>query len=308
MSNSSLVTYKRISPDRTSPRNHEIDTITIHCYVGQVTAKEGCDYFATSGRDVSANYVVGRDGSIGLSVEEKDRAWTTSSRANDNRAVTIEVACDTKYPYAVTDEAYKSLIKLVADICKRNKIKELKWKGDKSLIGQVTKQNMTVHRWFSATACPGEYLYSRHGQIAKEVNAILNPPAPAKPSSKVLYRVQIGAFSSNPNAQNLAQKARAKGFSDAYVVKVGNLFKVQIGAFSSKSNAENMLAKAKAKGFGGFVTTQSGTAVKSSKTLSEIAKEVYEGKWGNGQTRVKKLKDAGYDPDKVQDEVNRLYY
>lgn len=188
MSNSPLVTYTNISPNKTSPRNHKIDTITIHCFVGQVTAKRGCDYFATTNRNASSNYVVGCDGSIGLSVDEKDRAHTTggydedglpirvngiSGSDNDHRAVTIEVASGTKEPYAVTGEAYKSLIKLVADICKRNDIKELKWCADKSLVGQVDKQNMTVHRWFAYKSCPGEYLYSRMGEIAASVNTIL---------------------------------------------------------------------------------------------------------------------------------------
>ena len=173
MSNSSLATYTNISGNNTSPRNHVIDTITIHCIVGQWTAKQGCDYFATTDRKCSANYVVGKDGSIGLSVDEADRSWCSSNAANDNRAVTIEVASDTTDPYAVTDAAYNALVQLVADICKRNGIKELKWKADKSLIGQVDKQNMTVHRWFAAKACPGEYLYSRHGDIAAKVNAIL---------------------------------------------------------------------------------------------------------------------------------------
>lgn len=125
MSNSSLVTYTRITNNKTSPRNHAIDTITIHCIVGQWTAKQGCDYFATTDRECSANYVVGKDGSIGLSVDEKDRSWCSSNRDNDNRAITIEVASDTKHPYAVTDEAYEALIKLIADICKRNGIKKL---------------------------------------------------------------------------------------------------------------------------------------------------------------------------------------
>ena len=110
MSNSPLVTYSRISPNRTSPRNHKIDTITIHCIVGQWTAKQGCDYFATTGRECSANYVVGKDGSIGLSVEEQDRSWCSSSRSNDHRAITIEVASDTKHPYKVTDQALAALI------------------------------------------------------------------------------------------------------------------------------------------------------------------------------------------------------
>lgn len=185
--NSSLVTYKNITKNRTSPRNHAIDTITIHCIVGQWTAKQGCDYFASTDRQCSANYVVGKDGSIGLSVEEKDRSWCSSSSSNDNRAITIEVASDTTHPYAVTTQAYNALIKLVADICKRNGIKKLLWKADKSLIGQVSKQNMTVHRWFANKACPGDYLYERHGEIAEKVNALLGQTqqttTPANPSS-----------------------------------------------------------------------------------------------------------------------------
>lgn len=185
--NSSLVTYKNITKNRTSPRNHAIDTITIHCIVGQWTAKQGCDYFASTDRQCSANYVVGKDGSIGLSVEEKDRSWCSSSSSNDNRAITIEVASDTTHPYAVTTQAYNALIKLVADICKRNGIKKLLWKADKSLIGQVSKQNMTVHRWFANKACPGDYLYERHGEIAEKVNTLLGQTqqttTPANPSS-----------------------------------------------------------------------------------------------------------------------------
>lgn len=103
--NSPLVSYTRISPNKTPNRNHAIDTVTIHCIVGQWTAKQGCDYFATTNRKCSANYVVGKDGSIGLSVEEKDRSWCSSSASNDNRAITIEVASDTTHPYKVTDAA-----------------------------------------------------------------------------------------------------------------------------------------------------------------------------------------------------------
>ncbi len=103
----------------------------------------------------------------------QDRSWCSSSGSNDNRAITIECASDTTDPYAVNDKVYAALIDLVTDICRRNGIKELKWKADKSLIGQVEQQNMTVHRWFANKACPGDYLYNCHGQIAAEVNARL---------------------------------------------------------------------------------------------------------------------------------------
>lgn len=220
--NSPLVTYKRITNNKTSPRNHAIDTITIHCIVGQWTAKQGCDYFATTDRECSANYVVGKDGSIGLSVEEKDRSWCSSSSSNDHRAITIEVASDTAHPYAVTDEAYNALIKLVADICKRNGIKKLLWKADKSLIGQVDKQNMTVHRWFANKSCPGEYLYSRHGDIAAKVNALLGDSAgetAQTPTTQTLYRVQVGAYSKMENAEAMLKKLKAAGF-DGFITTI----------------------------------------------------------------------------------------
>lgn len=174
MSNSSLVDYTKISPNKTVNRTHVIDTITPHCVVGQVTVEALGDVFAQSSRRASSNYGIGKDGRIGMYVEEKDRSWCSSNAANDHRAVTIEIASDTTDPYAITDAAYKATVKLCADICKRNGIKELKWKADKSLIGQVDKQNITVHRWFANKTCPGDYIYNRLGQIASEVNAILN--------------------------------------------------------------------------------------------------------------------------------------
>jgi len=175
MSNSPLATYTRITKNKTSPRNHAIDTITIHCIVGQWTAKQGCDYFATTDRQCSANYVVGKDGSIGLSVDEKDRSWCSSNGTNDNRAITIEVASDTTHPYAVTAKAYAALLDLVTDICKRNGIKKLVWSTNKNdRVNHRNGCNMTVHRDFANKACPGEYLYSRHGEIAAEVNRRLH--------------------------------------------------------------------------------------------------------------------------------------
>jgi len=221
MSNSSLVTYTRITNNKTSPRDHAIDTITIHCIVGQWTAKQGCDYFATTDRECSANYVVGKDGSIGLSVDEKDRSWCSSNRANDMRAITIEVASDTKHPYAVTDEAYEALIKLVADICKRNGIKKLVWSTSKAdRINHTKGCNMTVHRDFANKACPGDYLYERHGEIAEKVNAILNggttaEDKPVTPTKKTMYRVrktwadaksQLGAYTVLANAKKQVDK------------------------------------------------------------------------------------------------------
>ena len=217
--NSSLATYKKLAAHHYGQRTHVIDTISIHVIVGQWTAKQGCDYFATTDRYASCNYVVGKDGSIGLCVEEKNASMCSSNKANDNRAITIEVASDTTHPYAVTDKALNALIELLADICKRNGIKELKWKGDKSLIGQVDKQNMTVHRWFANKACCGDYLYNKHGWIAEQVNKKLGTISSASPSTnttKVSYTVKVDKVQKN-DVLNIRKEPNANS------AKTGNL-------------------------------------------------------------------------------------
>lgn len=205
MSNSSLVTFTKISPNKNSPRHNPIDTITIHCYANQATAEVGCKYFAKSATKASCNYMVGYDGSIGLCVEEKDRSWCSSSAYNDHRAITIEVSSDSTSPYAVTDKAYNALISLVADICTRNSIKKLVWSNDKEdRVNHKNGCNMTVHRDYANKACPGEYLYNRMSDIADRVNASIQ-------NGKV-YRVQVGAFTKKENAEALLAKLKAQGF------------------------------------------------------------------------------------------------
>ena len=175
MSNSSLVTHTKLSPNNSGKRNHIIDTISIHCMAGNLSVESCGNLFANPDRKASSNYGIGSDGRIALYVDEANRTWCTSSSSNDNRAITIEVANTVAAdPWPVSDEAYASLIDLLVDICKRNNIKALLWKADKNLIGQINKQNMTVHRWFAAKSCPGDWLYNRHGEIADEVNKRLN--------------------------------------------------------------------------------------------------------------------------------------
>ena len=193
MSNSPLVSYKKISPNKTSPRNHTIDTITIHCVVGQCTVETLGNIFAPTSRQASSNYGVGLDGKIGMYVEEKDRSWCTSSSSNDNRAITIEVASDTKEPYAVNQKAYNALIDLVTDICKRNGIKKLVWSTNKNeRVNHLNGCNMTVHRDYANKSCPGTYLYNKHGEIADEVNKRLEASAPKPPQETPTIEYKVG--------------------------------------------------------------------------------------------------------------------
>lgn len=288
MSNSALVNYTKISPNRTSPRKNKIDTITIHCVVGQCSVETLGAIFAPSSRQASSNYGVGYDGRFGMYCEEKDRSWCSSSAANDNRAITIEVASDTTEPYAVNDKAYAALLDLVTDICRRNGIKKLVWSTNKNeRVNHLNGCNLTVHRDYANKSCPGNYLYERQGAIAAEVNKRLGASAeePETPSSGTgtLYKVQTGAFKQKSNAQALEKKLKAAGF-DTYVVNTGGYYKVQVGAFSKKANAEAMLAKLKAARYSdAFITTGSGgTAAQEIKVGSSVrlnkGAKTYDGK------------------------------
>lgn len=175
--NSSLVSHTHLSPNHSGERIHPITRISIHCVVGQCSVESLGNIFANRDLEASSNYGIGYDGRVGLYVEEKNRSWCTSSYDNDNRAVTIEVASDTYDPYRVKDAAYKTLIQLVADICRRNGKTKVLWFGDKAKSLEYSPKTneivLTVHRWFANKSCPGDYLYNLHPTIVKEVNALL---------------------------------------------------------------------------------------------------------------------------------------
>lgn len=203
MSNSSLVCYTKISPNKNSPRNHAIDRITPHCVVGQLSAESICGCFTSSSVKASCNYGIGTDGRISLCVEEKDRSWCSSSSVNDNRAVTIECASDKSEPYAMTDAVYNSLINLCVDICKRNGKNKLIWFGDKDKTLAYSPKSdemvLTVHRWFKNKSCPGNWLYSRMGDLATKVTARLGGTTDAAEEKSTFspYKVKVTANTLN---------------------------------------------------------------------------------------------------------------
>lgn len=179
--NSSLVNYTKISGNSTNPRNHSIDTISIHTMAGNCTV-ETCAQIFINSNGASSNYGIDSKGRIGLYVEEKNRSWCTSNKENDHRAITIEVASIQAGDYKCSNEAMKSLIKLCADICKRNNIKKLIWSNNKdNRINHKYGCNMTVHRDYAAKSCPGDYLYGKMGYIADEVNKIISGITNNKP-------------------------------------------------------------------------------------------------------------------------------
>lgn len=177
MNNSSLVNYTKLSPCHSGTRTHSIDRITPHCVVGQASVESLGSLFSNKSKQVSCNYGIGADGRVGMYVEEKNRSWCSSSNANDQRAITIECASDATHPYAFKDVVYKKLITLCVDICKRNGKTKLLWLGDKDkTLNYTPKSNemvLTVHRWFANKSCPGDWMFTRMGDLAKKVTAQL---------------------------------------------------------------------------------------------------------------------------------------
>lgn len=198
MSNSPLVSYTKLSPNHSGQRKQKIDTITPHCMVGHLSLETLGNVFAPTSRKASSNYGIDDRGRVGMYVEEKNRSWCTSSSANDQRAVTIEIASDTKHPYKITDGALQGLFDLSVDICKRNNIPKLLWQANKALIGQVDKQNITVHRWFANKSCPGDYIFGQLGYVANEVNKILlKQPTIVMPTIGSEYQVKVNTTTLN---------------------------------------------------------------------------------------------------------------
>lgn len=217
--NSKLVSYTKLSPNHSGQRTHSIDRITPHCVVGQLSCESICGCFTSPSRQASCNYGIGKDGRISLCVEEKNRSWCSSSNANDQRAVTIECASDMSEPYAINSAVYNSLVKLCVDICKRNGKKKLLWFADKNkTLNYAPKSDemvLTVHRWFANKSCPGNWLYSRLGELSTKVTTELSGSTSSddkKPIAQI-YRVrkswsdaksQIGAYKILDNAKKKA--------------------------------------------------------------------------------------------------------
>ena len=214
MSNSPLVDYTQLSPNHSGQRTHAIDRITPHCVVGQLSVETMGGWFAQKSAQCSCNYDIGSDGRVGLVVEQKNRSWCSSSKQNDQRAVTIQCASDKTDPYAINNTVYNKLIELCVDICRRNGKNVLLWFGDKNkTLNYEPKSNemvITVHRWFAAKACPGDFIYNRLGTIASEVTKRLGGKV-----EEIKYKVRLTWDNEKSQKGAFVNLEKAKECADA---------------------------------------------------------------------------------------------
>ena len=311
--NSNMVAYTKLSPNHSGQRTHGLDRITPHCVVGQCTAEGLGDWFAKSSTQASSNYGIDKNGRVGLYVEEKNRSWCSSSGANDQRAVTIECASDTSEPYAMNSAVYATLIKLCVDICKRNGKKKLIWFGDKDKTLNYSPKSdemiLTVHRWFANKSCPGNWLYARLGDLASKVTAQLGGAAstPAggsqTPVSKfpaVPFTVKVIIddlnYRSEPSMNGKVNGQTGKG--------VFTIMEVRDGWGRLKSGAGWIYLENPS--YCTIGNTSSSAVKTTTKSVDTLAREVIQGKWGNGTDRKNRLTAAGYNYSAVQKRVNEL--
>lgn len=230
MSFSKLTTVFVPSPNRDKKRTNKVIYFTPHCMVGQLSGKRCGELFASAARQASSNYGIGTGGEIAGYVDEEDRSWCSSSAWNDNRAITVECASDLKHPYAMNQAVWKSLVNLAVDICQRYGKTKMLWFNDKkTALGYSPKDNemvITVHRWFASKSCPGDWLYSRLGKFADEVNERLGK-TDANPGKEMIEQPNTAVYieSEDDRAKYIWNFLKGKGLNDYAVAGLmGNLY------------------------------------------------------------------------------------
>lgn len=295
--NSPLVTKTQRS-SKHNDRRYPISKITIHHAAGVMSFDTLLNYVATCPRDMSANYVL-RQGKLGLVVDEKYRAWTSSNAENDHRAVTIEVGNSSSGgQWPIADVDLELLIKWCADVCKRNNIPKLYYDG-------TPNGSLTLHEMFAATGCPGPYIKSKINYICTEVNKLINSTSTGNTTSSApnatgnsTYKVVTNVYGYMTAADAVADKNRRRTVTPG-TYYIYNETSTAVNVTLNKAVPGAWICKAKN-------ITASTSTPSTKKSVEAIAKEVIAGKWGNGSDRVNKLTAAGYNATEVQSKVNEL--
>ena len=213
MANSPLATEKYLaySGNYTKGRSKKITEICIHHMAGVLTAKQCGAIFQRKGRNGSSNYGIGKNGEIAVYVNESDTAWCNSNWDSNCRSVSIETSNSKNGgDWLVSDKVLKSLIKLVADIAKRNNMGKL-----------VKGKNVTWHSMYVATNCPGKYLMSKFDYIISEANKINGIGVSSKtPTTNTTTSTKKGTLTVNSGSWNI-RKGAGTNYAVVKVVKGG---------------------------------------------------------------------------------------
>lgn len=314
--------HRNPSYNHTAGRGGErVCKITPHHMAVKWTGERCAESFDVRGRNASANYCIGYDGEIVGCVDENDRSWCSASGWNDRKAITVEVSnSSTGGDWPISQKSWDSLVRLCADICRRYGFR-LSYTG-------TSAGSLTEHRMFASTNCPGPYLHARMGELARQVNAMLDsgaaPSAPATgggsaPSSGGkeytgtgfggTYRCNCSSLnvrsSPSTSASVVAQykSGQTVALDDWYTIADGYVWGRYTGASSGK---KRYVAVGKATGkpeADDYLVRVGGSSASQSPDIDQMARDVIAGKYGNGDARKKAL---GSNYDAVQRRVNEL--
>lgn len=314
--------HRNPSYNHTSGRGGErVCKITPHHMAVRWTGERCAQSFDVRGRNASANYCIGYDGEIVGCVDENDRSWCSASGWNDRKAITIEVSnSSTGGDWPISQKSWDSLVRLCADICRRYGFR-LSYDGTRN-------GSLTEHQMFAATNCPGPYLHARMGELARQVNAMLDsgaaPSAPATGGGSVpssggkeytgtgfggTYRCNCSSLnvrsSPSTSASVVAQykSGQTVTLDDWYTIADGYVWGRYTGASSGK---KRYVAVGRATGkpeADDYLVRVGGSSTSQSPDIDQMARDVIAGKYGNGDARKKAL---GSNYDAVQRRVNEL--
>lgn len=236
---STLTSIIKLSPNHSGKRTKNICYITPHCFVGQVSVEDGLNAFVPTSRKASCNYVIGKDGRIGGCVPETNRSWCSSSNNNDQQAITIECASDTKAPWAFNNDVYEALVELCVDICREYGKTKLTWIENKTVAlttpVAADEMRLTVHRWYANKSCPGDWMYARMGALATRVtNKLKKVEMPTKPEAPQPI------MPAKPSAKVDAAKEKTEAYKGIYKVTAKSGLNMRTGADTKKTCIETI--------------------------------------------------------------------
>ena len=326
MGYSVLTNVAIMSPNHSGLRYNSISKITIHHMAGNLSVETCGNVFLNPNRQASSNYGIGSDGRIACYVDEENHPWTSANWENDDRAITIEVAnSETGGDWPISQEAYASLIRLCADICNRY--------GIYPYYDGTPSATLTEHCMFVATNCPGPTIHAMQVNhvIENDIRAAMAGAAVSVPQAThpvggdvedLARRAIAGEFGNGD-----ARRSALGSIYEAVQARINEIYggiqttptyslndvasRVIAGEFGNGVDRINALASA---GYDNVAVQQrvneilQGAPSSTQGDMSAIAEAVYRGDYGNGQDRINALRAAGYDPDEVQREVDRIYY
>lgn len=221
MIKSELTDIVALSNNHSGKRLYPVTRFTPHCVQGHFKASDVASWAKFhDGHTASMNYVIGDAGELLMQIPEEYRAWTSSNRDNDNRAITVECSSDATAPFAFNDAVYSKLVSLTVDVAQRYNKNNVIWIPDKTkALAYKPKDDelqITVHRFFANVECCGQWLIDKMPDYVAEVNARLHASKPTK-----LYCVQVGAFAFYENAERMKENLKKQGYTDAFIVEKG---------------------------------------------------------------------------------------